>query len=224
MAHRLQLCDTTPLHAVYCRQASVHAMLVQVLRCVVACLAGTHGACMRCTPLHFSTQKLPPEKFGELDRQLAGQQAGLNALTVEEYLAARARFSPRERDGRVARRARTSWRCKLAASHTAALEEAGCSADEAAARGAALADRQMRSLHALHNPDRVVGGHDVIADFGDGQVNATIGRQWILTRRDQLSRVGHLDAAAASVPAAARSTTFMNGWLLREEPDVSTPS
>ena len=78
----------------------------------------------------------------------------------------------------------------------------------------------MRSLHALHNPDRGVGGHDLIGDFGDGQVNCTIGRQWTLARRGEVSRVQQLDAAASRVPAWLRGSTRMNGQLVREAPAV----
>ena len=78
---------------------SAHLALVWVLARVADCLA---GAGMTCLLLVFSPQKLDQGKFGELDRQLAGQQAGLNALTVEEYLGARARFDPRARRPQVA--------------------------------------------------------------------------------------------------------------------------
>lgn len=196
---------------------SAHLALVWVLARVADCLA---GAGMTCLLLVFSPQKLDQGKFGELDRQLAGQQAGLNALTVEEYLGARARFDPRARDPQVARRARSSWRSKLAAAHGEALAGQGIAPAEAGERAALLADQQMRSLHALHNPDRVVGGHDLIGDFGDGQVNCTIGRQWTLARRGEISRVQQLDAAASRVPEWLRGSTRMNGQLVREAPAV----
>lgn len=194
-----------------------HCALAWVLARVADCLAGAGMSCLR---LVFSPQKLDHGKFTELDRQLAGQQAGLNALTVEEYLGARARFDPRARDPGIARRARRSWRDKLAAAHGEALAGQGIAPAEAGERAARLADQQMRSLHALHNPDRVVGGHDLIGDFGDGQVNCTIGRQWTLARRGEVSRVQQLDAAASRVPKWLRASTRMNGQLVREAPAV----
>lgn len=196
---------------------SAHLALAWVLARVADCLA---GAGMTCLLLVFSPQKLHQGKFGELDRQLAGQQAGLNALTVEEYLGARARFDPRARDPQVARRARSSWRSKLCSTHAQALAAQGVAPAEASERAAVMADQQMRTLHALHNPDRVVGGHDVIADFGDGSVNSTIGRQWTLAGRGEVSRVQQLDAAACRVPEPLRRTTRMNGQLVREQPTV----
>ena len=196
---------------------AVHRALAWVLARVADGLA---GAGMTRLLLVFSTQKLHHGKFSELDRQLAGQQAGLNALTVEEYLGARARFDPRARDPQVARRARSSWRSRLATAHGQALAGQGIAPAEAGERAALLADQQMRSLHALHNPDRVVGGHDLIGDFGDGQVNCTIGRQWTLARRGEVSRVQQLDAAASRVPERLRGNTRMNGQLVREAPAV----
>lgn len=198
------------------RPASAYAALACLLLRLHDRLRCGTASQMPCTCLRFSTQRLPSEKFCELDRQLAGQQAGLNALTVAEYLQARAGFTPAGRDPQVARRARASWRSKLVQARSEALMHAGCGEAEAAELAQSHAERQMRSLHALHNPDRIAGGHDVIADFGDGQVNSTIGRQWNLMRGGLPSRVQQLDAAASSVPEAARAETRMNGMLVRD--------
>lgn len=206
------------------RCASAHAMLAKVLagirqerlagRPQPGCPAGSGR--MHCTRLCFSTQKLPPSKHAELDRQLAGQQQGLNALTVQEYLSARSGFDPAGRDPNVARRARASWRDKLTRERNQSLREAGCDATVAQDRAKAYASRKMRGLHALHNPDRIAGGHDVISDFGDGQVNSTIGRQWNVARRGELSRVQQLDSAARCVPEHIRAHIRMNGLLTRD--------
>jgi|GEM_PF-6070959 len=196
------------------------------LRQAVLRLEGKHApapvdldasADMPCLRLDFSTQQLPVSKFAELDRQLAGQQAGLNALTVDDYLRARERFGPGSRDPGVARRARRSWRDKLLNEHRAAATEVAeggsVAADERGAREEV--QRLMRGLHALHNPDLVAGGKDVIADFGDGEVNVTIGRQWVMRRGAEPSRVDLLDAAARHIPAEARCRIRMNGCLRR---------
>ncbi|WP_455885179.1 polymorphic toxin type 15 domain-containing protein, partial [Pseudomonas spelaei] len=50
----------------------------------------------------------------------------------------------------------------------------------------------MKKLAALHNPDLYSGGMDVIGDFGDRQVNSSIGAQW-------RSRVSELDKVAGSI-------------------------
>jgi len=242
MAHELMIRDTSRSYAVRAvadpapepatpagdaRRLLVHALLARVLACVSAASVAEGWARqasiagMPCTCVRFSTQTLPASKFAELDRQLAGQQQGLNALTVEEYLAARARFDARERDPQVARRERVSWRAKLLDARRQALQRDGCSAELAQRLAAEHADRQMRGLHALHNPDRIAGGRDVIADFGDGQVNSTIGRQWNLARRGELSRVQQLDCAASCVPGPARACTRMNGVLKRDGPALA---
>lgn len=206
------------------RRVAAHALLARVLACISAASSAGGDAAARdvamgrmpCTRLCFSTQKLPVSKFAELDRQLAGQQQGLNALTVQEYLQARARFDPRARDPQVARRARASWRETLRAARREALQRQGADLGDLDRQACEYADRRMRGLHALHTPDRVAGGRDVIGDFGDGQVNSTIGRQWTLARRGGISRVQQLDSAASGVPEAIRARTHMNGMLTRD--------
>lgn len=175
-------------------------------------------ACMPCLELRFSAQRLPASKLAELDRQLAGQQAGLNALTVDEYLQARQQYHARLRSRSVARNARVAWRSRLIEQRTAALRAQGM--DEAAAQAAATIDvaRCMQGQHALHNPDLIAGGRDVIADFGDGDVNATIGRQWNRRRGDTPAQVEQLDAAACQVPETTRCQVHMNGRLQRADP------
>ncbi|MDV3467349.1 polymorphic toxin type 15 domain-containing protein [Stenotrophomonas sp. C3(2023)] len=172
-------------------------------------------AAMPCLRLRFSTQKLPPGKFDELDKQLAGQQEGLNALTVEQYLQARARFGPQQRNRNVARHARSAERERLLQEHTRSLLAQGLDAAQAQQQAEREVERAMRTLHALHNPDLVAGGRDEIAGFGDGQVNSTIGRQWSHARRGALTRVQELDRAAAEVAEEARSYCHMNGLLER---------
>ena len=66
----------------------------------------------------------------------------------------------------------------------------------------------MKALAALHNPDMIAGGQDVIRDFGDRSVNSRIGPQW-------RSRVGVLDRAAAEVPVTQRAHVKMNAKLER---------
>lgn len=39
-------------------------------------------------------------------------------------------------------------------------------------------EKKMKTLAALHNPDLIGGGKDIINDFGDRQVNSSIGPQW----------------------------------------------
>ncbi|CAI3807392.1 hypothetical protein GLGCALEP_04636 [Pseudomonas sp. MM221] len=130
-------------------------------------------------PLHtvacFKADKLPASKHGEFERQLKGQQDGLNRLTVEEFLENVT--NPVKRKPSVARKARKELRKDL---EERIQEELSESMSPAEAKNEAIrqAKETMTSLAALHNPDLSAGGKDVISGFGDRQVNSSIGPQW----------------------------------------------
>ncbi|WP_313301735.1 polymorphic toxin type 15 domain-containing protein [Pseudomonas sp.] len=65
---------------------------------------------------------------------------------------------------------------------------------------------RMSVLAALHNPGLMAGDRDIISDFGDRQVNSTIGPQW-------KSKLPNLKKAAEKIPLELRSTTRMNTKL-----------
>lgn len=165
----------------------------------------------------FKGSKLPGNMTGEMDRQLAGQQQGLNNMTVQEYLDGRTAYQANGRgDPSVARTARSNYQDKL----TTELENNYREAGETTARATELANsdaaQTMSTLAALHNPDQVAGGANAITDFGGKTVNSTIGGQWASNVPDvSQSRVAILDAAARGVPAAERSTTLMKVKLER---------
>lgn len=71
----------------------------------------------------------------------------------------------------------------------------------------------MKVMNALHDPDLVAGAKDQIEDFGDCEVNLTIGRQWSHEEKGQTTRIQHLDDAASKVPAGERKRTKMKGGL-----------
>lgn len=54
-----------------------------------------------------------------------------------------------------------------------------------------------------------------IANFGDGELNYSIGRQCSHAKKGQTTRIQDLDAAAMQVPAGERRATKMNGGLER---------
>ena len=130
-------------------------------------------------PLHtvacFKADNLPASKHGEFERQLKGQQDGLNRLTVEEFLENVA--NPAKRDPNIARKARKKLYDDL---RKRAYQDLAKHMDPIEARKLSTqqAKETMSSLAALHNPDLIAGGKDVIADFGDKQVNSSIGPQW----------------------------------------------
>ncbi|GLO30013.1 hypothetical protein PPUN12996_20690 [Pseudomonas putida] len=160
-------------------------------------------------PLHtvacFKADKLPPAKHGEFERQLKGQQDGLNRLTVEEFLENVA--NPVKRNPIVARKARKQMQDKLEQRILDDLPD-DLSPREAQRTAAKLAKETMATLAALHNPDLTAGGRDVIADFGDKQVNSTIGPQW-------KSKIKGMQQAAEEALKSGGDSSFMNIKLIK---------
>lgn len=155
-------------------------------------------------PLHtvacFKADKLPASKHGEFERQLKGQQDGLNRLTVEEFLENVA--NPIKRSPSAAKRARKQLEEGLTQRIEEELQESmGLRA--AKVEASRRAKETMASLAALHNPDLIAGGKDVISDFGDRQVNSSIGPQWS-------TKIGNMKSAAEAVSESSRSKTLMN--------------
>ncbi|MFI7835766.1 DUF6861 domain-containing protein [Pseudomonas asiatica] len=155
-------------------------------------------------PLHtvacFKADKLPPAKHGEFERQLKGQQDGLNRLTVEEFLENVA--NPIKRDPAIARAARRDLQDRLEKRiHKELLAE--MSPSEATRLSIIKAKETMATLAALHNPDLSAGGRDMISDFGDRQVNSSIGAQW-------RNRLASIKKAAESSPKLGTNSVYMN--------------
>lgn len=168
----------------------------------------------------FKTNGLPQARFPEFDRQLAGQETGLNAMSVADYLSGRDAFESgiAMRDANIARTARVTHEGDLEAKFLRQLRVQGLSSDAARAKAVEMAADQMKTLAALHNPDMVAGGRDVIAGFGDRSINSRIGAQWkALTGEpgNKTTRLAELDKAAERVPASLRATTKMNAKLER---------
>jgi hypothetical protein len=157
----------------------------------------------------FKGDGLPAAKHPEMDRQLAGQQGGLNNMTVQEYLDGRDRFKQFGRgSGKPAADARAAYERKMVEDLRKQYRDAGMSPAEAKELANAEAAGRMKTLAALHNPDMVAAGDNAITGWGDRQVNSSLGSQW-------KTRVGKLDAEAAKVPAHLRSSTRMNVKLER---------
>ncbi|MEE5098951.1 polymorphic toxin type 15 domain-containing protein [Pseudomonas alliivorans] len=159
--------------------------------------------CFNVSPKHL-------DRIPEFDRQLAGQQKGLNDLTVDEYLKGREAFKNGNatRDPKVAEDARKVLSLEMEAKITTMLRLDGAGIEEAEREAKKIVSKKMTALAALHNPDMVAGGKDVINDLGDRRVNSSIGPQWS-------SRIGGLDSAASQIPDALRNTTNINTRLER---------
>lgn len=157
----------------------------------------------------FKSDGLPAGKAAEMERQLAGQQAGLNNMTVQEYMDGRARYQQFGRgSGKPAADARAAYETQARKEIEERYVDAGLSQVEAERRAATDVAARMQTLAALHSPDMYAGGANVISDMGDRGVNSSIGSQW-------KGRASDLDAAAARVPASQRSSTRMNVRLER---------
>jgi len=156
----------------------------------------------------FKAGKKTQGKIPEYDRQLAGQEKGINDMTVQQYLDGRAAFDPANRSSSVAESARLAYSNKLTVNNEAALFAAGIDGEEALSQAQAMTKETMNTLAALHNPDMIAGGVDVISDFGDRGVNSSIGGQW-------KDRIGDLDKAAEQVPESERVSAKMNVKLVR---------
>jgi hypothetical protein len=155
-------------------------------------------------PLHtvpcFKADKLPASKHGEFERQLKGQQDGLNRLTVEEFLNNLA--NPAKRNPRLAKLARKELYAELQERIQKDLLKT-MSPIEARMLSIKQAKETMSSLAALHNPDLIAGGRDAISDFGDRQVNSTIGPQW-------RSKVGSMKLAAEKASNSGAASSLLN--------------
>ena len=138
----------------------------------------------------FSAKRMPHSKIPEFDRQLVGQEKGLNGLTIHEYVTGRAAFTAghTKRNSQAARDARAEFEENLKSDFGKKFSRLGHLPHDAKAFAAREAKDKMRTLAALHNPDLISGGADVIDDFGDRRVNSSIGPQW-------RTRVKHLDDA-----------------------------
>ena len=157
----------------------------------------------------------------ELDRQLADQEAALNEMSVAEYLEGRELFTNNKRGNKSTQGARNRFREDLIDDGQEKFQnDPNLSKAEIEAKATERADRIIKHLAALHNPDQVVGGKDKIdADsFGLTNVNSSIGTQWIKGGKEQptqLSRVATIDEGAQTVAENQRHKTKMNVRLTR---------
>lgn len=151
----------------------------------------------------FNTNDLPKDKIPEFDRQIAGQESGLNAMSVDEYLKGRKAFEDgiSVRDPTIARQARAKYERDMRDEIMGQLRDGGMGAKEAKAAAKKRASEVMSTLAALHNPDMVAAGKDVISDFGDRNINSRLGAQWT-----KGNRLVELDRAANAIAKSMRNS------------------
>ncbi|QHG64261.1 DUF6861 domain-containing protein [Pseudomonas putida] len=148
----------------------------------------------------FKADKVPEYKVGEFKRQLSGQEDGLNWMTIDEFLEKIE--NPEQRNKGLAQKARRKELEIIQENFEKELRKT-MGPFEAQQVAMEKARNRMSAIAALHNPDLVAGGRDVISDFGDRQINSIIGPQW-------KTKIPNLKKAAEAVPPELRSSTRMN--------------
>jgi len=123
----------------------------------------------------------------EFERQLKGQERGLNSQSIAENMKNRADYEARKAetgDGRAEGSdiAQQRAREKALMQRVQSNEKKGMSYAEAKKE----ADVWIKTQAALHNPDQIAGGDPMkVSKMGNSNVNSSIGGQW-------KSRVGQL--------------------------------
>ncbi|WP_343750238.1 polymorphic toxin type 15 domain-containing protein [Paraclostridium ghonii] len=139
----------------------------------------------------------------EFARQLADQEAGMNKLTVDEYLKNRERNIAEGRaiEGNSAQKVA---RENAYLDKVREFRKSGLSNEEAKTQ----AEKWLKTQAALHNPDQIAGGKPLnIGGMGDKKINSSIGSQWKY-------RINHLDeqikALAKTMAEIEKKSTHLN--------------
>ncbi|URZ07503.1 polymorphic toxin type 15 domain-containing protein [Clostridium felsineum] len=139
----------------------------------------------------------------EFARQLADQEAGMNKLTVDEYLKNRERYIKKGRaiEGNMAQQAA---RDKALVDKVDELRSTGMPLKEAETQ----AQKWLEKQAALHNPDQIAGGNPLnIGGMGDKAINSSIGAQWKY-RIDAVDE--QIQSLAKNMTDAERKSTYLN--------------
>ena len=146
----------------------------------------------------------PKKLEKEFFRQLKNQEAGINKMTVGEYLANRKHLNELiqkygytkarailTQGGKAQSVARKELLKKIKKSVKSSIEKQGIIGKKAEGIAARKAKEQLETLAALHDPDIIAGGSDKITRMGNASVNSSIGSQW-----SKEGRIEALDKAA----------------------------
>ncbi|WP_282130869.1 RHS repeat-associated core domain-containing protein [Pseudoalteromonas aliena] len=159
----------------------------------------------------------------EYDDQLQGQQDGINKMTVKEYLDNRESYESIKRKGTGAaqKKARDDFKDSAIIEYVDKLANDNVFGEEAEKLATEMAESKMKTLNALHNPDMIAGGNDIVEVLGDAGVNKSIGSQWknkginALGEKEKLSRVLAMDVQANNSLRDMGPNTYMNVNLHR---------
>lgn len=115
------------------------------------------------------------DKKAEYERQVKGQEEGLNNLTLKEYLENREKYKENGRDKVTGDKAQQKAREEAYQDRVTANRENGMTREASETE----AEEWLSGQAALHDPDQIAGGHaDRITGVGDTNVNSSIGAQW----------------------------------------------
>jgi hypothetical protein len=126
--------------------------------------------------------------------QLKGQEAGLNAISVPDWIKNRANF----RDGG---RGSSVPQAELRALYRKELGKRQLSEEQI--------EDEMERLAALHEPDLVAGGFNMVAKLGSLYINSSIGSQW-------RTKVGLIEDEVGLIPDADKPNRRINVKLTAE--------
>ena len=155
----------------------------------------------------------------EFERQIKGQQEGMNKLTVDDFIKNRDAYTTKLAEEKAAGKkkptgrskesgkAQERYRQKALDKKIEELEDSGMDYNKAKEE----AEKYMSDKAALHDPDQVAGGFDDrLTGMGDSKINSSIGRQW-------QDRIGQIDSkvreAAENMTEAERKSTYLNAHL-----------
>jgi hypothetical protein len=138
------------------------------------------------------------------DEQLTGHEAGLNAISVVdwesnrlEYLKSGRGSSATQEEVRELYRTQLRKQKKQPNQTKAELEN--------------LVEAEMERLAALHEPDLVAGGFNVISKLGSRYVNSSIGSQWrtkVLEIKKAVDKIPKSDKANRRINVKLTSRAF----------------
>ena len=165
----------------------------------------------------FGGNKKKMEK--EFYQQIKDQEEGINKLTVSQYLQNREKYKELGRDGVSDGKAQRAANNALKKELIAQFRHEAISSDKAKGKAATeiakiKAKDAMKNLAALHDPDMIAGGDDIIkvtdssSGMGNTNVNSSIGVQW-------KQRIEGMDNAAKDALKKHGPDSFMNVNLSR---------
>lgn len=113
----------------------------------------------------------------EFERQLSGQQDGMNNLSLARFLKNRENY---ENNGRNIEAGSAAQHRVRETAREDKIAELRSQNPELSRQGAEKkADEWLRTQAALHDPDQIAGGEaDNVTGVGDAKVNSSIGVQW----------------------------------------------